>query len=126
MFPSRSVHLVGFMTDLGYDPSDTSVDTTTPRGSATWPPGPCWTSAHDDGVNQLGDRNGGAPHSDWTGYTPVNTWDQVNDPYHWQPLCVPTPPPGATQLRGDRPAVRHAQRVSTWSPAATPSSSPCR
>jgi hypothetical protein len=58
---------------------------------------------HRDGANQLGDEPGGTPavrYSGWTGYTPVNTWDQVNDPYRWQPLCVPTPPPGATSCAG--------------------------
>ena len=30
-------------------------------------------------------------------YTPVNTWDKVVDPDRWQPLCVPLPPPGATE-----------------------------
>jgi hypothetical protein len=51
---------------------------------------------HGDGSNQLGDRNGGAPYSDWTGYKSVNTWDKLDKPLHWQPLCVPLPPPGAT------------------------------
>jgi hypothetical protein len=57
---------------------------------------------HRDGANQLGDEPGssGKPYSDWTGYTPVNSWDKVSDPYRWQPLCVPTPPPGATSCAG--------------------------
>jgi hypothetical protein len=41
---------------------------------------------HHDGANQLGDLNGGAPYSDYTGYVPVNTPEQVNDPNRWQPL----------------------------------------
>jgi hypothetical protein len=42
----------------------------------------------------LGDLNPGA-YSDYTGYTPVNTWDNVIDPSRWQPLRLPTglPPP---------------------------------
>ena len=27
----------------------------------------------------------------YTGYAPVNTWDQVKDPDRWQPLCLPLP-----------------------------------
>jgi hypothetical protein len=58
---------------------------------------------HRDGANQLGDEPGGTPgvaYSDYTGYRPVNTWDKVKDPDRWQPLCIPTPPPGATSCTG--------------------------
>jgi hypothetical protein len=40
---------------------------------------------HSDGSNQL---NG---YADTSGYSPVNSWDQVLSPDHWQPLCVPLP-----------------------------------
>jgi hypothetical protein len=49
---------------------------------------------HADGSNQLGtDPNGtvGTPYSDNTvpqHYTPLNTWNSVPQPWHWQPLCV--------------------------------------
>jgi hypothetical protein len=58
---------------------------------------------HRDGANQLGDELGGTPgvaYSDYTGYRPVNTWDKINDPDHWQPLCIPLPrrvPPSALE-----------------------------
>jgi hypothetical protein len=58
---------------------------------------------HHDGANQLGDEPGGSagvPYSDYTGYRPVNTWDRLTDPDRWQPLCVPLPPPGATECTG--------------------------
>lgn len=64
---------------------------------------------HHDGSNQLGDLNAGAPYSDYTGFTPVNSWNQVNDIYQWQPLCVPLPPPGATSC----PSTSTIQRFST-------------
>jgi hypothetical protein len=83
------------MTDLGYP-----IDTTT-----TYPPttpqeiGNVTAQAeidfrHGDGSNQLGDNPDGTlgvPYSDTTipKYQPVNTWQQVNDPWKWQPLCVP-------------------------------------
>jgi hypothetical protein len=45
---------------------------------------------HSDGSNQV---NG---YADTSGYSPVNSWDQVLSPDHWQPLCVPLPAPGTT------------------------------
>ena len=58
---------------------------------------------HRDGSNQLGDEPGGTPrvaYSDYTGYRPVNTWNEVRYPDRWQPLCLPLPPPGATECTG--------------------------
>jgi hypothetical protein len=86
------------MGDLGYaiDGSDTSTAAMVGAAAAQ----AVLDYRHHDGANQLGDRNGGAPYSDYTGYQPVNTWDQVKDPDRWQPLCIPTPPPGATECTG--------------------------
>jgi len=42
---------------------------------------------HHDGSNQLGDLSPGA-YSDYTGYQPVNSPSQINDPNRWQPLLV--------------------------------------
>jgi hypothetical protein len=100
LFPSRTSDIVGFMTALGYDPGDASTNTTLPQGIGNIVAQAVLDFRHHDGANQLGDLNGGAPYSDYTGYAPVNTWDQITDPYHWQPLCVPTPPPGATSCAG--------------------------
>jgi hypothetical protein len=64
---------------------------------------------HHDGANQLGDEPdritgvpSGVAYSDYTSYkpSPKNTWDKVGDPDRWQPLCIPTPPPGATSCTG--------------------------
>jgi hypothetical protein len=49
---------------------------------------------HGDGSNQA---NG---YADTSGYVPVNSWDQVRERDHWQPLCVPLQAPGT----GDCPA----------------------
>jgi hypothetical protein len=98
LFPARQTSYAQQMGDLDYavDGSDTStaamVGATAAQAVLDW--------RHHDGANQLGDRNGGAPYSDYTGYVPVNTWDQVTDPDRWQPLCIPTPPPGATECSG--------------------------
>ena len=40
---------------------------------------------HGDGSNQL------SGYADTTGYAPVNQWNQVNNRWRWQPLCVLTP-----------------------------------
>jgi VCPO second helical-bundle domain/Domain of unknown function (DUF6851) len=83
----------------GFDPSYTT--TASPTDTAATPAGVGNLAAkavldfrHNDGSNQL---NG---YADTTGYQPVNTWNQVNDKWRWQPLCVPTPPPGATSCAG--------------------------
>ena len=100
LFPSQASNISGFMTALGYDKNDGSTDTTTPQGIGNVAAAAVLEFRHHDGSNQLGDLNGGAPYSDWTGYQPVNTWSRVNDLYHWQPLCVPLPKPGATTCTG--------------------------
>ena len=77
------VDFAGQMTELGYktDGSDTSqaakVGNTAAQAVLDY--------RHTDGSNQL---NG---YADTTGYRPVNTWNQINDPWRWQPLCVLTP-----------------------------------
>jgi len=79
----------------GFDPANTT--TASPTDTATTPAAvgnlaaqAVITFRHNDGSNQL---NG---YADTTGYQPVNTWNQVNDRWRWQPLCVPLPPPGYT------------------------------
>jgi hypothetical protein len=100
LFPSQANNISGFMTALGYNAGDTSTDPTTPQGIGNTVAKAVLEFRHDDGANQLGDRNGGAPYSDYTGYTPVNAWNRVSDVYRWQPLCVPTPAPGASSCSG--------------------------
>jgi hypothetical protein len=101
LFPARQAIYAQRMADLGYsvDGSDTSAAADVGATAA----GAVLDFRHRDGANQLGDMPGGTPgvaYSDYTGYQPVNTWDQVKDPDRWQPLCVPLPPPGATACTG--------------------------
>jgi hypothetical protein len=107
LFPARQTLYAGHMVkDLGYavDGSDTSPAATVGSNAAQAVLG----YRHHDGANQLGDEPGtppeqaGKPYADYTGYQPDkdNTWDKVGDPDHWQPLCIPTPPPGATKCAG--------------------------
>jgi PAP2 superfamily len=82
------------MASLGYDPSDTSVDTRTPSGIGNVACNAVLASRHNDGSNQLGNlTSSGVPYADYTGYVPVNPSSTVPidpsrlvDVNHWQPL----------------------------------------
>jgi hypothetical protein len=99
LFPTRTANADAVMASLGYATGDTS----TPATVGTTAAEAVLDFRRHDGANQLGDEPGGTPgvaYSDYTGYQPVNTWDQIRDADRWQPLCVPTPPPGATSCQG--------------------------
>jgi hypothetical protein len=98
LFPTRQASYAQQMADLGYVIDGTDTSTAAMVGAVAAQA--VLDFRHRDGANQLGDLNGGAPYSDYTGYQPVNTWDQVKDPDRWQPLCLPLPPPGATECTG--------------------------
>ena len=89
LFPTDTSAANGMMASLGLDASDTSSDTTAATGIGNVACQAVLNFRHHDGSNQLGDVNGGAPYSDYTGYQPVNTPDAINDPNRWQPLRVP-------------------------------------
>ncbi len=78
------------MLDLGLDPENDSTDPATPAGVGNAAAAAVISFRHADGSNQLGDINGGAPYSDYTGYVPVNTPESLDDPNRWQPLQTPT------------------------------------
>src|SRR5438128_6786312 len=97
LFPSRTPAFDALMTSLGYEPTDGSIDTSTPAGIGNVAAAAVITFRHHDGANQLGDLHRGA-YSDYTGYVPVNDPDHINDPNRWQPLrfsdghgCTVTP-----------------------------------
>lgn len=86
LFPTQQTVLFDpLMASLGYDPSDTTMDTSTPTGIGNVTAGAVLAFRHMDGSNQLGDLNPGA-YSDYTGYVPVNDPDHLDDPNRWQPL----------------------------------------
>lgn len=92
VFPTQAGLANSLMAELGY-PTDGS-DTSTPAAVGATAAQALLDYRHRDGSNQL---NG---YADTSGYQPVNTWSQILDADHWQPLCVPTPPPGATTCGG--------------------------
>ena len=101
LFPTDQIPYVHQMGDLGYDVDGSDTSTAAAVGATAAQA--VLDFRHRDGANQLGDEPGGTPgvaYSDYSGYQPVNTWNQVNDPDQWQPLCLPLPPPGATECTG--------------------------
>ena len=83
LFPTERAELFDpLMEELGFDPDDTGVPAFVGRQAC----GNVLDFRHADGSNQLGDKNGGAPYSDYTGYVPVNGPDALSDPNRWQPL----------------------------------------
>lgn len=90
LFPQvdQQLYFRTLLAEQGYDPDNAAINTTTAAGIGNKTCDAVLTYRHQDRSNQLGEMNGGAPYSDWTGYTPVNTPDQINDPNRWQPLRV--------------------------------------
>jgi hypothetical protein len=72
------------MAAMGYDPDDASTDPASPTRVGNQAAAAVLAFRATDGSNQAGG------YADTTGYVPVNTPDQVNDPFRWQPLRHPT------------------------------------
>ncbi|TMC41916.1 MAG: vanadium-dependent haloperoxidase [Chloroflexi bacterium] len=98
LFPGDRVSVFDrLMGSLGYDPSDDSIDPSTPAGIGNLAAQALLAFRHHDGANQLGDEVGGTgmPYSDYTGFVSVNApmdirvpfvFSDVHDPNQWQPL----------------------------------------
>ena len=95
LFPARQGVFDQRMATLGYvtDGSDSSTPAEVGRMAAQ----AVLDFRHADGSNQL---NGYTDPCEPACYQPGNTWDKILDADRWQPLCVPTPPPGATSCAG--------------------------
>ncbi len=82
LFPSQVSVFNAVMSNLGYNPADTSTNTSTPTGVGNVVAQAILAYRHQDGSNQLGDAPGSSgPYSDYTGYTPT-----LGNPDHWQPI----------------------------------------
>ncbi len=88
LFPSMKPNFDSEMASHGYNINDTSTNLATPQGIGNVAAQAVINFRHNDGSNQLGTLNGGAPYSDYTGYVPRNTWDSISNPNAWQPLRV--------------------------------------
>ena len=82
LFPSQAPLFTARMGGLGYDPADLSLDVSTPTGLGNVCAATVIAVRHGDGANQLGG------YTDTTGYVPLNSSAQMNDPNRWQPLVA--------------------------------------
>ena len=75
------------MIEFGLDPNNNSLDPTTPIGIGNLAAKTVIESRFDDGSNQKGKfkNSSDQPYSDYTGYSPVNTADELKDVSKWQP-----------------------------------------
>lgn len=95
VFPGdRATIFDPLMASLGYDPSNTTSDLTTPAGIGNVTCAAVLEFRHHDGSNQLGDMTpSGTAYADWTGFKAVNPPSTVPvipatvvNSNHWQPL----------------------------------------
>jgi hypothetical protein len=93
LFPSDVALFDEVMRGFGLNPSDMSRDPKTPVGIGNLAAELVLNFRHHDGSNQLGDLHPGA-YTDYSGYRPVNTPNQVTDVDRWQPLRTPVPDGG--------------------------------
>lgn len=76
-----------FMTELGLDPNNVSLDPNTPEGIGNLAAQAIIESRIGDGSNQYGEEDGsnGEPYFNYVGYEPINTANKNVDPNRWQP-----------------------------------------
>ena len=86
-FFSDSLLLRQRMKEMGFDPDNNSTDPSTPEGIGNLAAKMVITARLDDGSNQNGSIAGskGGRYSDYTGYVPVNSADDLHDLSRWQP-----------------------------------------
>ncbi|WBB61035.1 hypothetical protein O7599_00285 [Streptomyces sp. WMMC500] len=89
ILPQQVGRLRELMTGLGLDPMDESENLTSPIGIGNVAAKNAWNALKNDGMNVLGYEGGRTynptPWADYTGYQPVNTAFDVNNPSRWQP-----------------------------------------
>ena len=76
-----------FMRDLGFDPTNESLDPSTPEGIGNLAAKAVIKARKGDGSNQYGEETGsnGEPYFDYVGYQPINSPDENLDINRWQP-----------------------------------------
>lgn len=76
-----------FMTELGLDPDNRSLDPSTPEGIGNLAARAVIEARKHDGSNQYGVEKGsdGTPYFDYTYYRPINSPDENVDGNRWQP-----------------------------------------
>ncbi|EAW36563.1 hypothetical protein L8106_28336 [Lyngbya sp. PCC 8106] len=89
LFPDQVEIFDGLMADLGFDPNNTTTDTTTAAGIGNVSANALLEFRHQDGSNQLND------YANTTDYQPVNTPEQLVDIESWTPEHIPVDNPDA-------------------------------
>ena len=86
-FPSDSTLYADFMVDLGLNPTNATMDATSPEGIGNLAAFQVITSRKGDGANQYGEESGASqlPYFNYTGYEPANSAEENVDPGRWQP-----------------------------------------
>ena len=76
-----------FMREQGYDPTNESMDPSTPQGIGNLAAKAVIEARKGDGSNQYGEEEGsnGQPYFNYVGYEPVNSPDENVDINRWQP-----------------------------------------
>lgn len=127
LFPSKKASFDTLMSQLGYNPANTSTNLSTPSGVGNYVAQVLLQYRHNDGANQLGNLSpSGLPYADYTGYVPVNSPDRVVDLNRWQPLWitnaqgnqVPQPFLGAQWFKVIPFALKSASQFRPQAPAA--------
>jgi len=92
LFPNQQAIFDDLISELGFDPSNTTEDTTTAAGIGNVSAQELLEFRRSDGSNQLNN------YVDTTGYESVNSPDQIVEIERWTPERVPTDPqPGEEQ-----------------------------
>jgi hypothetical protein len=91
--PQHAADWDNMMLGLGLDPNDDHEGTEDAVGIGNAAAKAMLQVRENDGFNQLGNEGGRTynlqPYADYTGYAPVNTAYEVNDPSRWQPSITP-------------------------------------
>lgn len=88
--PDHKNQFRDFMCELGYNPDDTQISISTPQGIGNLMARLQLECRAGDGSNMYGTLHMPA-YSDYTGYSPVNQPDQINDISKWVPLKKQSP-----------------------------------
>ncbi|WP_327000744.1 hypothetical protein OHA72_37220 [Dactylosporangium sp. NBC_01737] len=89
VFPQYRSKWLDMMNVAGLDPNVTAEDPATASGIGILAAKNALAARRHDGTNRYGDEGGRRynlkPYSDFTGYQPVNTADELRNPSRWQP-----------------------------------------
>ncbi|MEV0134080.1 vanadium-dependent haloperoxidase [Dactylosporangium sp. NPDC050688] len=92
VFPQYKADFREMMVSAGLDPDNRSLNTTTPAGIGNLAATKVLEARRHDGSNRDGDEGGRKynrqPYADYTGYEPVNTAYDLNNPSRWQPRII--------------------------------------